>query len=366
MKIVYFIDNLRGDGTQRALTQLVQGLAERGHRQAVVCLNNSYDGVLFKRLRSTPVQIRVVGKTALMSGSGLVATWFWLARERFDVVITLLFAADVIGRLLAQWSGVPRVISSLRARNMHYSQIQRWLVRSTMKAADAVVINAPHTRDFAIREEGAPSDRIYIIRNGVKIENYSKPSNQTALRDEMGLPKHGWLLGTIGRLTRQKGVDILLHALCLINIRDFNLLVIGMGAEETTLRTLARNLGLEARVHFIGYRHDVPVLLQALDLYVHPARFEGMPNAVLEAMAAARPVIATAVDGNCELIEDGAHGWLVPPEDPVALATAIETALSSPTEARRRGAAAQERVSENFSVDAMITAWENLLLGGRL
>jgi glycosyltransferase involved in cell wall biosynthesis len=366
MKIVYFIDNLRGDGTQRALTQLVEGLAKRGHRQAVVCLNKSYDDVLIKKLRNTSVQIRVVGKTALVSGYGLVATWLWLARERFDVVITLLFAADVIGRLLAYWSGVPRVISSLRARNVHYSQVQRWLVRSTMKAADAVVINASYTRDFAVREEGAATDRIYMIRNGVKIENYSKPTNQAALRDEMGLPKHGWLLGTVGRLTRQKGIDILLHALCLINIRDFNLLVIGMGAEETTLRALARNLGLEARVHFVGYRYDVPVLLQALDLYVHPARFEGMPNALLEAMAAARPVIATAVDGNCELIEDGAHGWLVPPEDPGALATAIERALSSPGEARRRGAAAQQRVGENFSVDAMVTAWENLLLGVRV
>jgi glycosyltransferase involved in cell wall biosynthesis len=362
MKIAYFIDNLRGDGTQHALTQLVQGLAKRGHSQKVLCLNDSYDVVIVNELRSTTVEDRIVGKTALASGYGLMSVTTWLERERFDAVVTMLFAADVIGRLLARWNGVPRIISSLRARNVHYSWLQRWLVRATINLADTIIINTAHARDFAVREEGVSPDRIRVIPNGVSVEIFSNPISQTLLREKLSLPKTGWLLGTVGRLTKQKGIDILLHALSLTSNRDFNLVIFGTGGDEARLRALAVKLGLESYVHFAGYRRDLPTLLGALDLYVHPARFEGMPNAMLEAMAAACPIIATAVDGNRELIDDGKHGWLISSESPKELAKAIDKALSNPKEARRRGALAHERAREEFSINSMVAAWEAVLV----
>ena len=147
---------------------------------------------------------------------------------------------------------------------------------------------------------------------------------------------------------------------------DLNLLIFGVGEEEARLRALAGKSGLQERVHFAGYRRDLPSLLGALDLYVHPARFEGMPNALLEAMAAARPIIASSADGNRELIEDGIHGWLVPPEGPVMLAKTIQKALSDPDEARRRGIASQQRVATHFSVEAMVLAWEKILMGRQM
>ena len=363
MKIAYFIDNLRGDGTQRALTQLVQGLAGRGHSQKVLCLNDSYDEVIVDKLRNTPAEVQIVGKRALKSGYGFIWTRSWLKREKFDAVVTMLFAADVIGRLLAKWTGVPRIISSVRARNVHYSWLQLRLVRGTMNAADSVIINSPHSRTFAIDNEGVRADRVFVIPNGVEVAKYAEPVRQRFLRDKLGLPSGGCLLGSVGRLTRQKGFDILLYALSLMKNPNLNLVIFGTGEDEAALRSLTTKLGLEPRVHFVGYRRDLPTLLGALDLYVHPARFEGMPNAVLEAMAAACPIVATAIDGNRELIEDGKHGWLVPSEDSHALATVIGVALSDVNEARRRGTAARQRVAEHFSLDAMITAWERVLLG---
>ena len=115
-------------------------------------------------------------------------------------------------------------------------------------------------------------------------------------------------------------------------------------------------------MYFAGYRRDVSSLLSALDLYVHPSRFEGMPFAVLEAMAASCPIVASAVDGTRELIDDGVHGWLVPPDDPVALAYAIDAALGDIAEARRRGELARQRVAAQFNVDAMVDAWEQILI----
>jgi glycosyltransferase involved in cell wall biosynthesis len=365
MKIVYFIDNLRGDGTQRVLSQLTHRLADRGHKQTVVCLNDSWDESLVSNLRKAPVEVRIVGKAALASGYGLLSTLFWLRRERFDIAVTLLFVADVVGRVLARLAGVDRIISSLRARNVNYSSLQRWLVRTTMASVDVVVINSSYLREFAIVEEGARPDRILVIPNGVCIEDYSTPIDQSLLRANMGLQGNTLLVGSVGRLTRQKGFDVLLEAFSLLSREDLNLLIFGIGEEEAKLRALAGKIGLQERVHFAGYRRDLPSLLGALDLYVHPARFEGMPNALLEAMAVARPIIASSADGNRELIEDGIHGWLVPPEDPVMLAKTIQKALRDPDEARRRGAAARQRVITQFSLETMVVAWEKLLMGKR-
>jgi glycosyltransferase involved in cell wall biosynthesis len=225
------------------------------------------------------------------------------------------------------------------------------------------VINSSRGREFAIREEGAQSDRIHVIPNGVDIETFCHPISQKLLRERLALPISGRLIGTVGRLTRQKGIDILLQALSLIRDLDLHLIIFGTGEEEAILRELAHKLGLESRVHFAGYRRDLPDLLGALDLYAHPARFEGMPNAVLEAMAAACPVVATGVDGICELIENGTNGWLVAPGDPEILALAIRESLANPDEARRRSVSAQSRVKERFTTEKMVQSWENVLLG---
>jgi glycosyltransferase involved in cell wall biosynthesis len=363
MKIVYFIDNLRGDGTQTILVQLISGLAKRGHEQAVVCLNDSYDELILARLRQKLVEVRIVGRMALFCGYGLCSTALWLINRKFDCVVTMLFVSDVVGRGLAWWCRVPRVLSSLRARNIHYSPLQRWLVRITSQVADAVIINNPGTREFAAKFEGIRPERIVFIPNGVHVGRSWESCDPKNLRAEMGLPASGFLLGTVGRLTHQKGIDVLLHALTSLSDHQIGLVIIGTGEMEADLRALAARLCLELQVYFVGYRDDVPKLLPMFDVYVHPARFEGMPNVVLEAMAAARPIVATDIDGTRELIRDGDHGWLVPPENPEALAKAIRLALSDRDEARRRGDAARGRVAEHFNIETMVNAWEKVLLG---
>jgi glycosyltransferase involved in cell wall biosynthesis len=362
MKIVYFIDHLHPDGTQRVLKQLVQGLALRGHRQAVVCLGDRRDDSLIRDLHASGAQVRVAGKLPLILGYGFMTTWSWLRRERFDVGVTLLFVSDVLGRPLVRAARIPRLITSLRARNTNYARWKRLLSRTTMRWADDVIINSCSTRNFAICEEGAPANTIHYIPNGIRIQDYAQPLGRADLRAEFNLPPEHKLIASIGRLTPQKGFDLLLDAFAQLSRQDVDLLIIGVGQEESQLRGRASALGLDNRVHFTGYRRDVPGLLGALDLYVHSARFEGMPNVVLEAMAARCPVVAFGIDGVCELIVDGVHGWTVPPEDVGALAIAMQAALDNQAEARRRVAAAYERAAKKFSLEAMVTAWEQILL----
>lgn len=363
MNIVYFIDHLRWDGTQTALSQLVHGLAARGHQQTVVCLNDSWDEELLKRLRQTGAEVRIVGKLPILMGYGIISVLRWLRKANVDVAVTLLFVSDVIGRTVARLAGVRRIVSSIRTRNVDYSRLNLRLVRATMPAADAVIINSANVREFAISHEGARPERIHIIPNGIDPARYDGPSQRLTILESAGIDnaESKALIGSVGRLTRQKGFDVLLKAFAQLKWPECELLIAGVGEEATALRELSTKLAVQDRVHFVGYRRDVPAFLKALDLYVHPARFEGMPNALLEAMAAGCPIVATSVDGSTELIEDGVHGWLVPPEDPGALAKAIDTALRDQNEARRRGLAARQKAACRFSIETMITAWEAIL-----
>ena len=366
MRVVYFIDHLRPDGTQQVLTQLVRGLAERGHSQAVVCLNDSWDAMVLESLRSAGCQVRSVGKAALVGGNGLVATWRWLNREHFDAAVTLLFVSDVIGRSLARAAGVPHVVTYLQARNINYTGWQRWLVRGSMRWADRVVICSQNLRDFAVQVEGAPQKKVCVIPHGVRINGACQTSGGRALRDEFCIPADRFLVGSLGRLTYQKGYDLLLDALAHMQEISVQVLIAGSGELLPQLQSQAERLGIQDCVHFAGYRRDVTQILQAIDVYAQPSRFEGMPLAILEAMAASCPIVASAVDGNCELIEDGVTGWLVPAEDSRALAHALHTSLSNSQESHRRGQAACKRARDQFGLEQMFDRWEIVLGGGNV
>ena len=349
------------DGTQRALVQLTSGLGARGHCQSVVCLNDSWDPLVLNRLKSVGVDVYIVGKPALLAGYGLGQALRWLRQGQFDVVVTFLLVSDIIGRWLAHRAGVPSIVSSLRARNVDYTRWQRYMVRHTMRWADAVVVNSSALREYSVRMEGAKPETVRVIMNGVDVDDLAvNECDLGALRSELGIPTGVLVVGSIGRLTSQKGYDLLLSAMGLIPGQNFHLVLVGAGEEEARLKGQADSLGLASRVHITGYRRDVPAMLHFLDLYVQPSRYEGMPNALLEAMAAARPIVASAVDGNCDLIEVGLSGWLVPPNDPEALAGALTYALANPGEAQRFGEAAAERVARDFTVNAMVTKYDSL------
>jgi glycosyltransferase involved in cell wall biosynthesis len=202
------------------------------------------------------------------------------------------------------------------------------------------------------RDLGVPRDKLRVVPNGIPLAPYehgpSASPPEGLLADPAGRPT----VLTAARLDAQKGLPHLLEAAAGLPAARF--VVAGDGPERAALEAHARRLGLDGRLRFLGYRSDIPALLAACELVVLPSLFEGHPLALLEAMAAGRPVVATAVGGVPEIVDHGVTGLLVPPADSAALGAAIGALLADPARARAMGAAGRAKAEREFSARVMV------------
>jgi len=203
-----------------------------------------------------------------------------------------------------------------------------------------------------------------LINNAIEVEKFSKTSH---LLDKsglgLGIPKEAFIIGTVGRLREEKGFDVLLEAAARV-IHQFNhpikFMVIGTGELADPLITLARELKISDHVIFTGPRSDIEFLLSGMDLFVCSSFWEGFSTAVLEAMAAGVPVLATDIPGNRELITAGINGWMVQPRDAVALADEIMKIINLPDEDRQNIADQAKKVPQSYSIEAIAEQHETL------
>jgi starch synthase (maltosyl-transferring) len=285
------------------------------------------------------------------------------ALRRFgpELVQSFLFHANIAARLAALGLGRPRppVIGGIRVaerrRNWHL-RLDRWTSRL---GAGAVCVSRgvlAFSRDVG----GLDPARLTVIPNG--IDSAAIDAAAPVERGSIGVPDDAHLAIFVGRLDPQKGLPDLLDAAERVVARrpDWHLAIVGDGPERPRLlEAIEGRSALGDRVRWLGRRDDVPGLLKSADVLVLPSLWEGMPNAVLEAMAARRAVVGTAVEGTEDLVVPGETGWLVPPRDPAALADALDEAAADP-DRRRYGEAGRLRVEREFSLDAVVAAYERL------
>jgi glycosyltransferase involved in cell wall biosynthesis len=205
----------------------------------------------------------------------------------------------------------------------------------------------------------APRERAIVIQNGVDLALYAGDNQRLVVRRSLGTPFETVVICCVARLDRQKGIDVLLDALGQLRMRQnsFRLWLLGDGALETKLHEQVRRLGLETNVQFLGYRSDVPRLLQASDIFVLPSRYEAMPISLIEAMAAGLPSVVTNVGENSHMVEHGATGLVVPPEDSKALAEALQQLLDDSKQSQSMGRFARQKAT-NYSVEQMVKRTE--------
>jgi glycosyltransferase involved in cell wall biosynthesis len=283
-----------------------------------------------------------------------------VARLRPDVVCATGYKADVIASFLGD---VPTVATA-RGWTAEDAKVRffEWLDRKTLRRHDAVTVVSSVLRDEVLRQGVAP-DRVFWVPNAIDLDRLPPRRQREDLCREIGIDPTQPIVGSVGRLSPEKGHRVLLDAFRRLRTRisDTRLVLVGDGPEEPALRAQAQELGLSDSITLMGLRNDGQQIVGALDVMVLPSFSEGMPNVVLEAFAYGTPVVATTVGGVPDMLANGTAGWLVPAGDPARLADAVAEALESKTEAERRSGQAHVTLTDNFTVEKQGLAWVRAL-----
>ncbi len=328
VRVALVITELDVGGAERALVSLATGLDRRFWEPHVHALGPEAPLAEPLRAAGIPVECLSVNRRRPIHAIHRLARS--LRAFGPDLVQSFLFHANLAARLAALRAGRPWVVGGLRVAEREKAWHLR-LDRLTIRLTCGEVCVSEGVRRFSIETAHLPPDRLTVIPNGI---DPSPIDRAPALdRASLGIPPTAHLALFVGRLTPQKGVDLLLDAAeQVIAARpDWHLAIAGAGPDQAALQARSdRSSLLTGHVHWLGQRSDIPSLLKAADLLVLPSLWEGMPNVVLEAMSAALPVVASAVEGTEDLVETGRTGWLVPPGDRAALASALIDAASDP------------------------------------
>jgi glycosyltransferase involved in cell wall biosynthesis len=283
-----------------------------------------------------------------------------IKRFNVDIVMTTLFYADVIGALAAWFAGVKAVISwevvtapQQRRHSLAYSLAQRKFTK-VVSVSDAIA-------RIVVEDRGVPAEKVVTIHYGVDIEKYYM-NGALNIRAELGIGEDKTILGTVARLTEQKGHCYLIEAAPAVisKFPNVKFVFVGGGPLEDALKRQTKELGIEEHFLFLGFRQDVVELLNTCDVFVLPSLYEGFPNVVLEAMACGKPVIATSVDGTPEAVVHGETGYLVEPENPKVLSDALISLLNHPDQLKLFGKNGRSRVENHFSLKRQIQQFEDL------
>lgn len=355
--ILYLIDILRWrGGTEIHLLELVTRLEKYGFKP-IVC-NLGGDEPVLRDMADAGVETwpRLMHRIYAPAGRKVIREVVAEARGRDIVAVqTFHFKSDWMGTSVARALGVP-LISSRRDLGFSQTALRRLVYSFVNPRVAAFIAPSEAVKRAVCEREGVPPERVHVIYNGLDLTRFDKPCDRREAREWLGVPPDAPVAGMVSGFRPIKDHPTLLKAWRTVvdRLPDAHLALVGEGTEEQALRALTGELGLHANVTFTGPRKDIPRALAALDVFVLSSHSEGMSNAIIEAMAACRPVVATDVGGNPECVIDGVTGYIVPEGSEGALADRLHALLSDSTLASRMGSAGRARAADLFDIEAMV------------
>jgi glycosyltransferase involved in cell wall biosynthesis len=353
VKVVRLITGLEIGGAELGLLESLCHFDRKRFQFVVGCLYNN--GSVGRQIEGLGIRVFDMRMRSFGDPAGLLRLWRFLRAERPDILHTHLFRANVWGRLLGRALRVPVIISHEHSvtRGRIEGRRRTWLLSAidagTARCCDKIIAVSEAVKKCLV-ENSIPGEKVEVVLNSIDTSVFATAAGGAAIRGEFGL-QGAALVTIVARLAAGKNHALLLEAFRLLHVRraEARLLIVGSGPLESALRAQAESMAPGA-VKFAGTRTDIPAIMAASDVVVLCSERETFGRVLVEAMASAKPVIGTAVDGIPEVIADGQTGILVAPGDCSALAAAMETLLADRELATRMGRAGQARARELFDI----------------
>lgn len=356
--VLHLCESSDTGGAESVLVSLVESL-DKSCYKSVVCLLS--DGWLKTQLDKRQIETIVIPQPRSFDLVWLFRLYRLLRDRTIHVMHSHEFATNVYASLLSRVTGIP-VVTTAHGKNYYAEKWRRRAAYRFVARQSVMVAVSSDLKRFLAQRVGIPTGRIRVVHNGIDLSRYKVQERSHTVRAELGISTGQPIIGTVGNLFAVKGQTYLLRACKTVAsiYPNFVLLVAGEGEQLGPLEKEASDLGISGNVRFLGFRDDVPSLLQAMNVFVLPSLSEGLPLSVLEAFALQKPVVATNVGGIPEIVQDGATGYLVPPRNPEALAEKIIMFLRNPQMAANMGRAGRKKVEDDFSLEKMVREYQAL------
>lgn len=354
--ILHMIETSGPGGAENMMIRLIDNLdKEKFH--SIVCLLK--DGWLNKTLQRQGVETVIIPQTRSFDYTWIKSALKCLADKKIDLMHSHEFAMNTYSSMLSVIKGIP-CVSTVHGKNYYWEKFQRKLAYRFVSRVSSMVPVSDDIRNFLVSKVGIHKKRLTVIPNGIDFNLYqNNEEKRFSFRKTLGISQDATLIGAVGNLYPVKGHTYLIQALAKIKQTHANiqLVIAGRGNELSSLQDDAKQYEVIDNVHFLGFREDIPEILNAIDMFVMPSLSEGMPLSILEAMAAERPVIASRVGGIPEVIVDSQTGYLSEAKSPVDLASKISKCIDDKDATSRIIKKAKEKVIMDFSMQAMMNGY---------
>ena len=359
ISVCHLLPALPAHGAEQLLLDIVRH-TDRERVRLSVCLISDL-GTLVPEFEALGIPVAFLPKKGRTDLSIVFRLARFFRRNRFDVVHTHLFTADLWGRLAGGIARVPIVSTSHTTSDPNVGRIGRFLDRALDRKNNAVICVSEAVRRYRISGAGFDPKKLHLIENGIDLDRFEATVSRDEVLKRVGADARRRWIAIVGRLVPLKGHRFLIEALSMISedFPDAGILVAGEGEEEAALKKLVEARGLSDRVVFLGLRRDVPEILRAAEILAMPSSREGLPIVLLEAMAAALPVVVTRVGGIPEVVTEEKTGLFVS-QDPASIASALRRLLSDPDLARLLGRQARRLIEERYDIRTVARRYEEL------
>jgi len=361
LRILSVITWLPRGGVERYICDTYPRLNTEKFQVRQLCIKRR--GELADELEERGVPVDVVPMSSRLSPAGIWKVARYMRRHKFDVVHAHMYRSNVPATIAAKLAGVPIVVTHIHSVDRWETRRQLAMDRFLCRWRSSVPCVSRCVQKDTVRQLGLDDEKAPVLYNGVDIERFDRPELREPTRESLGLSGDDVAILYTGRLVNIKNPDILtkIASEVLPQHQNAYLFVAGEGPRGDDLEATAGGLPCGDRVRFLGFRDDVPALLQATDVAISPSFKEGFSLAVIETLASGTPLVATDVGGNAEAIEDGKSGVIVAARDDEAFLKALEALVDDPERRKVLSAGAVER-AQRFSLENTVSELEALYM----